>query len=74
MIIMPRYGRPHVPVRWAGRDASGDTWEPLEPPTNCEAALIAFEQATGRALPRPTPPPPAAAAPPPRRVYICREG
>ena len=25
-----RYGRPHVLVRWAGRDASGDTWEPLE--------------------------------------------
>jgi hypothetical protein len=24
-----RYGRPHVLVRWAGRDASGDTWEPL---------------------------------------------
>jgi hypothetical protein len=64
-----RYGRPHVLVRWAGRDASGDTWEPLERLTNCEAALIAFEQATGRALPRPAPSPPTAAAqPPPLRV------
>ena len=60
-----RYGRPHVLVRWAGRDASGDTWEPLERLPPCEAALITFEQATGRALPRPAPPPPAAAAPPP---------
>jgi hypothetical protein len=33
-----RYGRPHVLVRWAG-SASGDAWEPLERPTNCEAAL-----------------------------------
>jgi hypothetical protein len=56
-----RYGGPHV-VRWAGRDAPGDTWEPLERPTNCEAALIDFEQATGRTLPRPAPPPPAAAS------------
>jgi hypothetical protein len=23
-----RYGGRHVLVRWAGRDASGDTWEP----------------------------------------------
>ena len=37
-----RYGRPHVLVRWAGRDASGDTWEPLERLPPCEAALIAF--------------------------------
>jgi hypothetical protein len=61
-------GRPHVLVRLAGRDASGDTWEPLERLTNCEAALIAFstfEQATGRALPHLAPPPPAAAVPPP---------
>ena len=60
-----RYGRPHVLVRWAGRDASGDTWEQLERLPPCEAALIAFEQATGRALPRPAPLLPAAAAPPP---------
>jgi transposase InsO family protein len=43
-----RYGRPHVLVRWAGRDASGDTWEPLDNLTNCEEAIAAFEQATGR--------------------------
>jgi hypothetical protein len=60
-----RYGHPHVLVRWAGRDASGDTWELLERLTHCEAALIASEQATGRALPRPAPPLPTAAAPPP---------
>jgi hypothetical protein len=62
-----RYGRPHVLVRWAGRDASGDTWEPLDNLTNCEEAIAAFEQATGRRLPRRPPPPPAAApaAPPP---------
>jgi hypothetical protein len=56
-------------VRWSGRDASGDTGEPLERLTNGEAALVAaFEPATSRALPRPAPPPgppPAAAAPPP---------
>jgi hypothetical protein len=55
--------------RWAGCDSSGDTWEPLEPLTYCEAAaaLAAFEQATGRAMPRPaqSPPAAAAAAPPP---------
>jgi hypothetical protein len=45
--FLMRYGRPHMLVRWAGRDASGDTWEPLERLTNCEAALIAFEQDTG---------------------------
>jgi hypothetical protein len=62
-----RYSRPHVLVRWAGSDASGDTWEPLDNLTNCEEAIAAFEQATGRSLPRPAPPPPAAAAaaPPP---------
>ncbi len=54
-------------VRWAGRDVSDDTWDsrPLERLTNCEAALIAFGQATSRALPCPAPPPPAATAPPP---------
>jgi hypothetical protein len=30
------YGRPHVLVRWAGCDASGDMWEPLDNLTNCE--------------------------------------
>ncbi len=29
---------PHVLVRWTGRDASGDTREPLEHLTNCEEA------------------------------------
>jgi hypothetical protein len=38
-------------VCWAGRDASGDLWEPLELLTNCETALVTFRQATGRALP-----------------------
>ena len=53
-------------VRGAGRDASGDMWEPLDNLTNCEEAIVAFERATGRSLPRPPPPPPAAApsAPP----------
>ena len=30
---------------------------PLDKLTNCEAAIAAFEQATGRSLPRPLPPP-----------------
>ena len=49
-------------VRWAGLDAAGDTWEPLDNLTNCEAASAAFERATGRSLPRPAPPPPFAGA------------
>jgi hypothetical protein len=65
-----RYGRPHVLVRWAGRDASGDTRESLERPTTCEAAIVDFQQATGRALPRPAPLPPTAAV---DRVH-CRRG
>ena len=32
-----RYGRPYVLVRWAGLDAAGDTLEPLNNLTNCEA-------------------------------------
>ena len=62
-----RYGRPYVLVRWTGLDAAGDTWEPLDNLTNCEDAIAAFEQATGRSLPRPAPPPPTgtAVAPPP---------
>ena len=52
-----RYGLPYVLVRWTGLDAAGDTWEPLDNLTNCEAAIAAFEQATGRSLPRPLPPP-----------------
>ena len=62
-----RYCRPYVLVRWTGFDAAGDTWEPLDNLTNCEAAIAAFEQATGRSLPRPAPPPPTgtAVAPPP---------
>jgi hypothetical protein len=62
-----RSGRPYVLVRWAGLDAAGDTWEPLDNLTNCEAAIAAFERATGRFIPRPAPPPPfagAAGAPP----------
>ena len=57
-----RYGRPYVLVRWTGLDAAGDTWEPLDNLTNCEAAIAAFEQATGRSLPRPPPTPPPACA------------
>ena len=58
-----RWGRPYVLVRWAGCDASRDTWEPLDNLTNCEAAIAAFERTSGRPLPRPAPPPPAVAAP-----------
>jgi hypothetical protein len=54
-----RAGRPHVLVRWAGRDASGDTWEPLEHLTHCEEAIQAFERSKGVVLPRPPPPPPS---------------
>ena len=55
-----RYGRPYVLVRWAGCDASGDTWEPLDNLTtsNCAQAIAAFEQAIGRSLPRPALAPP----------------
>ena len=62
-----RYGRPYVLVRWTGLDAAGDTCEPLDNLTSCEDAIAAFEQATGRSLPRPAPPPPTgtAVAPPP---------
>ena len=63
-----RWGRPYVLVRWAGLDASGDTWEPLDNLTNCEDAIAAFERATGRSLPRPAPPPPAAAAGAPQPI------
>ena len=61
-----RYGRPDLLVRWAGRNASGHTWEPLDSLTDCAEAVSAFKRATqtGRVLPRPTPPPPAAAAAP----------
>ena len=52
-----------VLVRWAGCDASLDTWEPLDNLTSCEEAVTAFEQALGRPLPRPAPLPPAVAAP-----------
>jgi hypothetical protein len=57
-----RYGLPHVLVRWAGCDASGDTWEPLDNLTSCEEAISAFERATGRTLPRPPPARPGRAA------------
>ena len=52
-------GRPQVLVRWAGRDASGETWEPLENHTNCDEAIRDFERASG--LPRPPRAPPSAA-------------
>ena len=61
-------GRPQVLIRWAGLDASGDTWEPLEHLTNCEEAIRAFERARGVVLPRaPAPPPsqPCGGVPPP---------
>ena len=31
-------------MRWTGLDAAGDTWEPLDNLTSCEAAIAAFEQ------------------------------
>ena len=43
-----RHGRPYVLVRWTGLEAAGDTWEPLDTLTNCDAAIAAFEHATGR--------------------------
>jgi hypothetical protein len=48
--------------RKAGRDASGDTWKPLDNLTNCEDAISAFELATGRTVPRPLPALPGRAA------------
>jgi hypothetical protein len=37
-----RYGWPHVLVRsqWTGRDASGDTWEPLENLADCQCEEV----------------------------------
>jgi hypothetical protein len=35
------------------RDASGDTWAPLEHLTNCKEAIAASQRSTGRALPWP---------------------
>ena len=58
-----RWGRPYALVRWAGCDASRDTWEPLDNLTTFEEAIASFERALGRPLPRPAPPPPAVAAP-----------
>ncbi len=67
-----RYGRLYVLVRWAGLNATGytrlnrapahDTWEPLDNLINCEAAIAAYEQATGRTLPRPALPSQSAGA------------
>ena len=54
-------GRPQVLVRWAGRDASGETWEPLENLTNCDEAIRDFERSSGVVLPRQPPAPPSAA-------------
>ena len=57
-----RAGRPQVLVRcqWAGLDASGESWEPLENLTNCEEAIAAFERSRGVKLPRRPPAPPLA--------------
>jgi hypothetical protein len=69
-----RYGRPHVLVQWTSRDASGDTWEPLENLSDQlrrshggrTAIAAAFERGvTGRSLPRPASRPPLAAGPAP---------
>jgi hypothetical protein len=69
-----RYGRPHVLVRWAGRDASGDTREPLDRRANCEEAIAAFERATGRSLPRPAAAPPAVPGAPPAPIRVAPAG
>ena len=66
------YGRPDLLVRWAGRNASGHTWEPLDSLTDCAEAVSAFKRASGRVLPRPTPPPPAAAAAAAAAHSACR--
>ena len=50
-------GRPQCLVRWVGKDASGDTWEPVEHLANCESALRDFEAAQGISVPRPQSPP-----------------
>ena len=60
-----RFGRPHLLVRWAGEDASGDTWEPVENLTHCDDAIRDFERTAGLTIPRPLPPPPALPACPP---------
>ncbi len=41
-------GLPYALVRWTGLDAAGDTWEPLDNLTNCEAAITAYDQAIRR--------------------------
>ena len=59
------YRRPYFLVCRTGLDAAGDTWEPLDKLTKCEAAISTFEHATGSSLParrrhrRPWPAPPA---------------
>ena len=58
-----RAGRPQVLIRWAGLDASGDTWEPY-----CEEAIRDFERARGVVLPR-VPPPPGVRRPRPPPGY-----
>ena len=51
-----RYSRAILLVRWMGLDAAGDTWEPLDTLTSCDAHVTVSEQATAPSLPRPTPP------------------
>ena len=67
-----RYSRPYVLLRcWCAGQAAGDTWEPLDNLTNCEAAITESPPSSRRpaTVPRPTPPQPplagAAGAPPP---------
>ena len=47
-------GRPQCLVHWAGTDASGDTWKPVEHLTNCETVLCDFEAAQGISIQRPS--------------------
>ena len=43
------YGAPQswCLIRWVGKDASGDTWEPVENLTHCEEAVEDLEAARG---------------------------
>ena len=37
-----RYGAPQCLIRWAGKDASGYMWQPVEHLTHCDQALQDF--------------------------------
>ncbi len=62
------YGRPHLLVRWAGSDVSGNTWKLLDNLTTCEEAIAAFEQAPSTCRRRCRP----AATLPPGRLHHRR--